>query len=91
MNKTGVVIAVVLIAVLTLIVYGSIGGRHYRVNVCMVYGGHTACKTVKSRTEKGALTTAITGACADIVSGVTDTMNCEQTEPQSTKWLERPK
>jgi hypothetical protein len=55
----------------------------------MAYNGRSACKTVSAHSEEAAQRTAITGACADIVSGVTDTVNCEQTAPQSIERLSR--
>lgn len=90
MNKTGIAIAIFIAAFLGLVAYSTLGGVRYRVQLCMAYKGQTACKTVSGKSEKSALETAITGACADIASGVTDTMNCTQSEPQSTKWLNRP-
>lgn len=57
----------------------------------MAYQGRTACKTVSAKSEQAALRSASENACADIASGVTDTMRCEQSEPVRLKWLERPK
>ncbi|HEX4773463.1 MAG TPA: hypothetical protein VH351_21710 [Bryobacteraceae bacterium] len=90
MNKTAIAIVIFVAAFVALIAYSTLGGPKYRVELCMTYKGQTACKTVSAKSEKGALENAITGACADIASGVTDTMNCTQSQPQSTKWLSRP-
>jgi hypothetical protein len=90
LNKTTVAIVIFVVAFLGLIAYSTLGGTKYRVELCMTYKGQTACKTVSAKSEKAALESAITGACADIASGVTDTMNCTQAQPQSTKWLSRP-
>ena len=87
MNKAGVVIALVIVAVLGLIAYSTFSASPYRVKACMTFKGQTACKIVKGKSEKGALETAITGACADIASGVTDTINCTQSQPSSVEWL----
>jgi hypothetical protein len=59
----------------------------HRVEVCMQFNGHTVCKTTSGQTEDYALRTAKTNACADIASGVTDSMACERAEPVSVKWL----
>ena len=84
------VVAVFVVAVLALIAYSTLQGPRYRVEVCMAYDGRSACKTVSAKSEPGALRSASEGACADIASGVTDTMRCEQSEPQRVKWLEKP-
>ncbi len=56
----------------------------------MAYEGRSACKTVSAKEEAAALRSATENACADIASGVTDTMRCQQTEPKSVNWLARP-
>lgn len=89
-NKTGLAIAAVILALIALIGYSTFAGKRYRVHLCMAYQGRTACKTVSAHSEKAALENAVTGACAEIASGITDTMNCEQTDPKSTRWLEKP-
>lgn len=88
--KIGVVLGILFVLVLALIAYSSLGNSAYRVKLCMTYNGQSACKTVSAKTERNALEAAITGACADIASGVTDTVKCNQTEPASTVWLKRP-
>jgi hypothetical protein len=79
------------IAFLALVAYSTLHGPRYRVEACMSYQGRTACKTVSAKSEEAALRSAAENACADIASGVTDSTRCEQTEPQSVKWLERPR
>ncbi len=55
----------------------------------MSYQGRSACKTVSAKSEQSALRAGSENACADIASGVTDTMRCEQSEPQNIRWLQR--
>jgi hypothetical protein len=85
-----VVIAVVVIAIAVLIVYSTVHGPRYRVEVCMAYQGRSACKKVAAKSEEAALRSGMENACADIASGVTDSMNCTQTQPQRVTWLARP-
>ena len=80
-----------MVAFLVLVLYSTLRGPRFRVEACMAYQGRTACKTVSARSEQAALRSAAENACADIASGVTDTMRCEQSEPVRLKWLERPK
>jgi hypothetical protein len=78
------------VAFLALVAYSTMKGSRYRVEVCMAYQGRTNCRTVAAKSEAAAVRSASDNACADIASGVTDTMRCEQSAPQSIKWLQRP-
>jgi hypothetical protein len=84
------VVALFVVAFLALLVYSTVHGPRYRVEVCMVYQGRSACKTVAAKSEEGALRSGRENACADISSGVTDTVRCQNSDPQSIKWLARP-
>jgi hypothetical protein len=53
----------------------------------MQFNGRTNCKTTAGQTEEYALRTAKANACADIASGVTDSIACEHGDPVSLKWL----
>jgi hypothetical protein len=44
---------------------------------------------VSAKSEQAAVRAGTENACADIASGVTDTMRCVETEPQSVKWLRK--
>jgi hypothetical protein len=56
----------------------------------MVYQGRTNCRTVSAKSEKGALRGGAENACADITSGVTETIACQQSQPTSVQWLHKP-
>jgi hypothetical protein len=56
----------------------------------MSFQRRETCKTVKAKSEEAALRSAIQNACADISSGVTDTVQCEKSEPKSVLWLAHP-
>ncbi len=91
MNKPGTYIAVFIVIVIALIAYSTVTGKLYRARVCMVYQGRSNCKIVTGKSETSTLRGGISNACADIASGVTQTMGCEQSQPQSVQWLQRPK
>ena len=82
--------AIFLAAFLGLMVYSTMAGPRYRVEVCMAYEGRTACRTVSAKSEAAAIRAGSDNACADIASGVTDTMRCLAAEPKSVRWLHRP-
>jgi hypothetical protein len=75
------------IAVLVAIVYMTSSlSRGVRGEICMEFNGQTACKTVSGDTREHVLQTGVSHACADISSGVTDTIACEHTAPKSVTW-----
>jgi len=79
-----------LAGVVIAVVRSTMSLAKYRVEVCIDYQGRQSCRTAAGSTEEFALRTATTNVCAQISSGVTDSMNCERTTPQSVRWLKRP-
>jgi hypothetical protein len=77
------------VAVLVLIVYTTIGTARYRCEVCISFQQRSACRTASARTQAQALRTATENACAQIASGVTDSIACGNTPPASVKWLSK--
>ncbi len=73
-----------------MIAYATLHGPRYRAEICVAFNGRTACKTVSAKSEQAAIRSGTDGGCADIASGVTETMKCEGAEPASVKWLQRP-
>ena len=87
MRKPVLLGIVFLAIVLAVIIYSSRSLAAYRVEVCMDFNGHSSCRTVRGATEESALRSAINNACAEIASGVTDSIACEHTTPKSVTWL----
>jgi hypothetical protein len=56
----------------------------------MAFNGQTTCKTVNAKSQDAAVRSATENACADISSGVDETIRCQNTEPKSVRWLKRP-
>ena len=79
-----------MVVFVALLLYSTISGPRYKVEVCMTFNGQTVCKTVNAKSEEFAMRGARENACADISSGVDDTIRCQNTEPTSVKWLKRP-
>jgi hypothetical protein len=71
-----------------LLVYLTLGQKHYRVEVCVAYLGRTECRTASAATKQQAQRTATENACALIASGMTDSIACANTPPASVKWLD---
>ena len=86
-GKTGLVIAALVAGLAALVVWSSMGMTAYRVEVCMAYDGRSACRTASGADKESALRTASDNACAQISSGMTDSMACGRSVPVSVKWL----
>jgi hypothetical protein len=81
MKKPVLVGILFVIVVLAVLVYSSMNLAGFRVEACMSYQGRTNCRTASGSTLEFARRAAITNACAEIASGVTDSIACEQAEP----------
>lgn len=88
--KIGIVIVIFIVAFIGLVGYSTLHGPRYRAEVCVEFDGRKACKTVSAKSENAAVRAGTEGDCADIASGVTDTMRCVGAPPVSVKWLQRP-
>jgi hypothetical protein len=86
--KKTTVIAIAFAAVLlAAIIYTTMGNAKYRCEVCITFHERSACRTAAASTEAQALRTATENTCAQLASGVTDSMQCESTPPSSVVWL----
>ncbi|MBZ5606995.1 MAG: hypothetical protein LAP38_01960 [Acidobacteriia bacterium] len=88
MNKTVIIGVVFVVALVAFLIYSSMHIAHYRVEVCVAFRGQTECRIASADTREHALRSAQSNACGLMVSGVTDTMQCEHAEPTSVKWLD---
>lgn len=88
MKKKPVLIGILfLVAVLGALVYSSLGLAKYAVEVCMTFNGRSSCRTAKGATQEDTLRGAIDNACADLASGVTDSIACSRTAPTKETWV----
>jgi len=74
------------LAIVAVIIYSTMNLSRYRVEVCMQFNGRTSCRTTSGSTEDFALRTAMQNACAEIASGVTDSIACEHSQPLRVTW-----
>lgn len=86
MKKPVLIGVLIFAALIALIVYSTLTLGGQRVEVCMQFHGRQACRTAQGSTKELALRTATSNACADIASGVTDSMACERSEPVKIEW-----
>ena len=88
MNKTVVIGIGFVVLVLAFLIYSSMHIAKYRVEVCVAFKGRSDCRTASGDTQDHALRSAQSNACALLVSGVTEVMQCEHADPTSIKWLQ---
>lgn len=86
MKKTVWIAIAFVVLVVALVVSTTFQGERVRVEVCMSFRGHRDCRTAQARNRQDALRTAVTNACAQLASGVTDSGQCENTPPESITW-----
>jgi len=79
--KSTIATAAVLLPVAAVVVYSSFHVSEYECEVCITFEGRDACRTVKGATEADSLRGAVDNTCAQLASGVTDTMRCTRTQP----------
>ncbi len=77
-------LAVAFAVFMGIVVYRSLQVAGYRCTICVSFRGASACRTVDGPTERDARMGAMTNACAQLVSGVTETMACERTDPTTS-------
>lgn len=87
MLRLGIVLLVA--AAFVYIAYSSLHLSRFHVEVCVTYHGQSACREAAGHTRDEALRAAHDNACAQITSGVTGTIGCQDTPATSVRWLER--
>jgi hypothetical protein len=70
-------------ALLALVIYASSGLRGHTCEVCIKYAGETACRKADGKSREEATRTATDTACAALTSGMTETIKCTNTPPES--------
>lgn len=83
-----VVVVVFLVAAFAVIIYSSMELQQFSVESCITYKGKTACGTAAGATREEALSAAATIACSSLASGMSESIACSRTEPDSIRWLE---
>lgn len=78
----GLIFALVLLA---LMVYASLGLRRESCEVCITFDARTACRKADGSSRDEAIRTATDNACAFLASGMTDSIRCSNTPPESVE------
>jgi hypothetical protein len=71
--------------VLAALVFATTREATVECEVCVEFGGQTACRTGRAGDRESALRGAVSTACAVLSSGVTSGMACDRTPPRSVR------
>jgi hypothetical protein len=86
MNTKRVIPLIIFIGFVVYIVYSTLQMGQFTCTVCVEFEGLTACRTASGETEEDALNAAVTNACAQVTSGMTNTRICTSKPPVSVEW-----
>jgi hypothetical protein len=75
----------VLLPVIGFVVYSSLHVSAVECEVCMSFEGGEICRSASAATRREALRSATDNACAQLTSGMTNTIRCQQREPVKTR------
>ncbi|MEZ5366988.1 MAG: hypothetical protein R2748_32790 [Bryobacterales bacterium] len=87
MSKAAIVSILFLLAFVGLVVYSTMDLRQVTCEVCMTFNGQTKCATASGTTREEAQRTATDTACAPISGGMTESIQCSNTPPDSVTWF----
>jgi hypothetical protein len=85
MSKVTLVSILFGLAVLAALIYSSMGLQEQSCEVCITFNGRTNCATASAPSQEEATRTASDVACAPISSGMTESIQCSNTPPDSVK------
>jgi hypothetical protein len=89
MNKTTLIAILFSLLVLGVLIYSTLDLQQYSCEVCITYQGQTNCSTAAGTTQEEATRTATDVACAPISNGMTESIQCSNTPPNSASCIER--
>lgn len=87
MKKTTLAAIAFALIVVGFVVYSTFHRDLVRVRACVTFNGRQDCRTASATSQQEALRTAVSNACAQIASGVSESTRCENTQPDSVDWL----
>lgn len=83
-----IIFALVVVGFVAFIIFSALGLDRFTCRVCLSYQGRTDCASASGTTEMEARRTATDVVCANLTSGVTNTIACTNTQPQSVQCRE---
>ena len=86
MSKTALVSILFLLFFVGFVVFSTMDLGGHSCEVCMTFQGRTNCAKATGTTQEEAQRTATDTACAPISGGMTETIQCSNTAPDSVTW-----
>jgi len=65
------------------VVYLSLRIPAFECEVCLTFGQERVCRTAASGSRKEAIESAVTSACGTLASGMSESIRCQNTRPDS--------
>lgn len=87
MKKTTWVAIAFGVLVVAMVLVTTFRQDRVRCQVCVTFNGQRDCRTASATSQQEAIRTAVSNACAQLASGVTESTRCESTTPDSVEWL----
>lgn len=88
-RKSTLVVIAICVLFVGYVIYSTLTLDRVSCEVCVEFRGQKACRTASAPTREEAIRTATENACAQIVSGMTDTMACTETAQKTINCKER--
>lgn len=86
MKKGRAVAAIVsVIALLAILIYGSMGTVQAECELCVEYNGRTECRRGSGADQTEAQRAAQKAACAVIATGMAESVNCQRVPPTDVR------
>ena len=85
MKATTLIAILFSLAVLATLVYSTLDLQQYSCEVCLTYQGRENCSIASGTSEEEATRTATDVACAPISNGMTESIQCSNTPPNSVR------
>jgi hypothetical protein len=89
MAKTTKATVLFLALIFGVVVYRSMTIAQYECDVCLTFNAGQACRTAASGEKKAAIESAVTSACGTLASGMTESIRCQNTPPDSVTCRQR--
>jgi hypothetical protein len=89
MGKATWLTVVFLVLFIGAVIYLSTRIAHQECKVCVTFNGQNVCRTAASGTKQAAIESAVTSACSGLASGMTESIKCQNTPPDSVECTER--
>ena len=85
-----IAVGTIIFGVLTiaLLIYAMLQQAKVTCDVCVTFHGKTECRTAAGPDREQAVRTAVDNACGLLTSGMTNSINCSNTPPDSVSCSE---